>query len=50
MTETYRKLVGNDYSRDFRSIAEIVESELVDPEDEEVLPDFWTGCTKFEPN
>jgi len=37
MTETYRKLVGNDYSRDFRSIAEIVESELVDPEDEEVL-------------
>ena len=32
MTETYRKLVGNGYSRDFRSIAEIVESELVDPE------------------
>ena len=32
MTEIYRKLVGNGYSRDFRSIAEIVESELVDPE------------------
>ncbi|SVC57024.1 uncharacterized protein METZ01_LOCUS309878, partial [marine metagenome] len=31
MTETYKKLVGNGYSRDFRSIAEVVESELVDP-------------------
>jgi len=37
MTETYKKLVGNSYSRDFRSIAEVVESELVDPGDEEVL-------------
>ena len=37
MTETYKKLVGNGYSRDFRSIAEVVESELVDPGDGEVL-------------
>jgi NADPH-dependent curcumin reductase CurA len=37
MTETYKKLVGNGYSRDFRSIAEVVESELVDPGDGEIL-------------
>lgn len=37
MTTTYRKLIANSYSRDFRSIAEIVESELVDPGDGEIL-------------
>ena len=37
MTETYRKLVATGYSRDYRSVAEVVETELVDPGDGQVL-------------
>jgi len=37
MTGTYRKLVANGYSRDYRSVAEVVETELVDPGDGQVL-------------
>ena len=37
MTATFKKLVANSFSRNFRSIAEVVERELVDPGDGEVL-------------
>ncbi|MDG2427311.1 MAG: zinc-binding dehydrogenase [Acidimicrobiales bacterium] len=37
MTATFKKLVANSFSRNFRSIAEVVERELVDPGDDVVL-------------
>ncbi|MDE0729301.1 MAG: zinc-binding dehydrogenase [Longimicrobiales bacterium] len=37
MTATFKKLVANSFSRNFRSVAEVVERELVDPGDGEVL-------------
>ena len=37
MARKFKKLVANSYSRDFRSVAEVVEAELVDPGDGQVL-------------
>ena len=37
MARKFKKLVANSYSRNFRSVAEVVEAELVDPGDGQVL-------------